>query len=271
MDIAKIPNMQIIAADRLRSYERESGTGGRENIPVSLIHHPFLVTELGGDEFMLLEKPVEFRACVEAGLEHLPVQICSPREMSVVSRRLGLVRFDCDDLIRLCSRYPEQLILNHNGNQPDRPPPGFLTARFEFEGTGPITVYLRNSSQIGCPAALENLFEAIIEKGRYLPVLDRRRRSDVIAGAISPSGYVQAPSFSLADLKMAVTADRLFPVGLLDIRVNRRVLNIDYPMSVLRSEISIDEKNLFLRDLITLREQNRCTSFYRGQVFLLNH
>jgi hypothetical protein len=271
MDIAGIPKIQIVAADCLHSYERAEGAEGGQENSAALIHHPFLATEIGGGDFLLLEKTTEVQACVDAGLEHLPVQVCSFGEISVKSRRLGLIRFDGDDLVRLCSRYPDQIVLSRDGGQAENPPAGFLTVRFEFDGADPISVYLRNSSQIGCPLALENLFNAISEKGRYVPVLDRRRRSEVIAGAALPSGYVETPAFSLSDLKIAVTADRLFPAGLLDIRVNRRVLNIDYPTTVLRSEISIDEKDLFLRDLIALREQNRRTSFYRGQVFLLNH
>jgi len=271
MDITGIPKIQIVAASRLHSYERTDGTGGGLDNTSTLIHHPFLATELSGGDFLLLEKTAVFQACVNAGLKHLPIQICPSGEISVESRRLGLTKFDYDDLMRLCSRYPDQIVLSRDGEQADNLPAGFLTARFEFNGAEPISVYLRNSSKIGCPSALENLFDAISEKGRYVPVFDRLCRSDVISGAAVPLGYVETPTFSLSDLKIAVTADRLFPAGLLDIRVNRRVLNIDYPTTVLRSEISIDEKDLFLRDLIALREQNRRTSFYSGQVFLLNH
>jgi len=62
----------------------------------------------------------------------------------------------------------------------------------------------------------------------------------------------------------------LFPPGIITVQANARVLDVDFPVSVLKSHIPPAEKEAFLRDLLTLRRRACRTTFYEGRILLLN-
>jgi hypothetical protein len=94
--------------------------------------------------------------------------------------------------------------------------------------------------------------------------------SRAVTRPISFSARLTLPPFSNHDLAEAAISDQFFPPRILSPRTSSRVLSIDYPISVLDSDSSLEEKQAFLQDLITLREQSHRTSLYDGQVFVLN-
>jgi hypothetical protein len=49
-----------------------------------------------------------------------------------------------------------------------------------------------------------------------------------------------------------------------------RVFNIDFPVSVLESDLPGAEKETFLKDLILYREQGCRTTYFEGPVYILN-
>jgi len=117
---------------------------------------------------------------------------------------------------------------------------------------------------------LEKLFRAIAQDGRYLSLVDHFADDDSLTRMAVLTATLELPPFSLEDLKVAASADKRFPPGILRVATNRRILDIDYPMSVLVSNISASEKEAFFRDMMVLRQQSRKTVVYEGQVVLLN-
>ena len=81
---------------------------------------------------------------------------------------------------------------------------------------------------------------------------------------------MKLPPFGIDEVAGVVTSGQLFPPHLLSIQSSSRVFSIDFPLSVLRSNIPVEEKEMFLRDLIAYREQSYKTTFFEGQVYFLN-
>jgi len=268
-----LSRLRIIGSDHIYPFEwlAESQKTKIYNLnEINLIRHPFMVTGIGNGNFLLLDETVYFKALVDSGLNYVPVQVCQPDEIDFERQRLGLIDYCYEDLLRISSKHPEQIILETKTDA-KKVMDGYIAVEFEFANSPAIKVYLRHSSRTGCPQPLDCIFLSIIQKGRYLPSIDRNNASPESITKSKPlSGSITLPFFNLEDLNAAVETDKLFPVNILNIIARHRFLNIDYPMSVLTSEITPREKEVFLKELITIREQNRRTSFYEGHVYLLN-
>ena len=231
------------------------------------IRHPFLVTELTGDTFLLLGDAGYFHSLQQAGLCCFPVQVCPASAVRVSSRRLGLVRYREEDLRRLVSRHSERMHIAVSG-RPD-PDPAYLSLDFAFAGGSSVQVRLRDSSRSGCPSPLDALFRSILEHGSYFPLLGGRHSG----AAMQPpafSGTVDLPPFDLEDLRTAALTDRLFPRDIITAQTDCRILGVDFPVSVLTDSCPLDQKEAFLRDLIALRASRHRISYYEGEVYLLN-
>ena len=265
-----LSQIRIIESRRILPFEWESepeSARNADNGNGTLIRHPFPVVEIDKDNFLLLEDSERYRELSGAGLEHLPVQVCGRKAVRIAIQRLGLVNFGFNDLTRLSTKYADQIVIGEPGQEE---PSGFIAVGFEFPYREPLPVFLRNSTRTGCPWPLEQIFRAILDIGRYVPRLDRRASGDGVFRTVTHSGTMTLPSFALEDLELAAKSDRLFPPNVIRVLADSRVFNIDFPISVLRADISIAEKELFLKDLITIREQACKTTFFEGRVYILN-
>lgn len=232
-----------------------------------VIHHPLLTIEIDDNNFMLLDNSDIYYQYLKSGIKHLPIQINNENELELSTYSIGFNDISIKDLIKLSEKYPQQIILN---DKPKADCGEFLKLDFTFDIQNPITIWIRNSTRAGCPYPLELIFKMVLKKSEYYPVIERRRRSDALTKSRSYDSVISLPSFCINDLKSAVKSDRLFPALIFNIVPKSRVFNIDFPMSVLLAEISLSEKEAFLKELIALRIQRKKAVYYTGQVYLLN-
>ena len=264
--------LRLLETDQLYPFESVRLLENRMTVDlddIGFLRHPFLVTAMDGDDYLLLEQTEYFCALTEAGLTHVPVQVCPTASLTAVSSRVGLTNFDHADLFRVSARHPEQICVETPADGNNRTESG-LRLGFEFPEQGKFDVLLRHTSRAGCPASLETLFRAILTCGHWSPVVETSDTDDTVTRLTEYSAIVTVPAFGLDDLKTAASADRLFPPGIAGVESTWRALNIDFPMSVLTSPIPIEEKQRFLRELILLRRRTRRTSSYNGRIYLLN-
>ncbi len=247
--------------------ETDQSSGDLSIEDINLIRNPFPVVPLEDGNYLLLDDADLYRFLAESDLRHLPVQVLSPENVTVTSEHLALVGFERADLINLIARDPNQIV---PGGKSTPCPEGYVPIKFDFVDADPQTVFFRHSSRIGCPLSIQILFRDILNRGEYSSAVDHRELHDVVVKVPSPSALVTLPPFSLAEMQSAAVSDRLFPPGFLRPSTNSRIVSIDFPLSVLRSDISGEEKESFLRELIVFRNRNRRTSCYTGQVFILN-
>lgn len=267
MNSAVLSQIRIVDTDSVCPFEWTEPERDRSLERPNLVRDPFPVTPLDDGDYLLLADTGLFSRLAGHGLPHIPVQVYPEERVSVTSERLALIGFGYDDLINVVAKHPDQIIIS----RPDESPPtGFFPVGFEFGDELTITVYLRHSSRIGCAGSLDSLFRAIHSHGRYFPAFESRHPNHAIVKSALPTAHISLPAFSLKDLQAAATSDRLFPPELIRPRTVYRVINIDFPVDVLADDISREEKDAFLRELIVFREQSRRTSFFEGQVYILN-
>ena len=234
---------------------------------LKLIRDPFPVVRIQDGNQLLLENAGLYRGLVASGVCHVPVQVYRADAVRIVADTVALVGFGYADLVRLAARYPDQFIVR---DEQEEPPVGFVSARFDIPGSDTIFLHLRHSSRTGCPHSLDYLFRAIVSKGSYMPVVEHDNSTEPVVKVAKATAYLTPPAFSLEDLTAGAVSDRLFPPNVLRSRAEYKVINVDFPMSVLRSEIPPDDKESFLRELIRYRAQSRKTAFVEGRVYILN-
>ena len=93
--------------------------------------------------------------------------------------------------------------------------------------------------------------------------LDSAQMFDLGELLIIPPRYTGHELLSLAREKV------LFPPGYLNVKLDNRVIGLDFPMDVLRSSAGIEEKQGFLKDLIRLRLQSENSTVFGGRVFFM--
>ena len=269
MNISALQQIRIVDVDQIESFTWTDPDGQDLSLSdINFIRHPFLVTTLDESGYLLLDDTEYFEALVRAGLRHFPVQVCPVEQLQMVPRRLGLLRFGSADLARLVARQSERIQLTDKAD--DLPSEAnYLTIRFDFLNESSVYARLRHSSRSGCPAPLDALIRSILQHGEYFPLVDSGRIDSLVRGAAF-TGTVALPPFTLDDLRSAATSDRPFPPGTVGVKAACRVLDVDFPMTVLTASSGVEDKESFLTDLIGLRARSRRISYYEGQIFLLN-
>jgi len=232
----------------------------------NVVRHPLLAIRIEDGSFLLLEETDLFESLRQSGVGHVPLQVCPADQVRLTSGHLLVTGFGYEDLTRLVAQHPEKMVVDADTGRPE----GCISVTIEFPDRKPLVVHMRHSTRLGCPAPLEYLFRSIFSKGRYLPELDLSGSSETPLKVVVPSARLTIPKFSIEDLITASISERYFPPGIVKASAGRRVLHIDFPLSVLRSDRSTAEIESFLKDLIFYREQSCKTSFFEGQVYILN-
>ena len=270
METQLLSQIRILDSDQVYPFEWSVPDNNQPDLDdIRFVRHPFPVCRLNDDSYLLLEDARYFKALTEFGLEYVPVQLCPRADLEVVSHRLGLVDFFYDDVLRVASKHPDQISI-------DPPAEGagsaskFMKLDFLFSDGRSISAYFRHSSRSGCPAPLQHFFRAIVQKGRYMQAVEIADDNGALTRSASFSAVVILPAVTIEDLATAALAELLFPPGIITVQANARVLDVDFPVSVLKSHIPPAEKEAFLRDLLTLRRRACRTTFYEGRILLLN-
>lgn len=234
-----------------------------------LIRDPFLVVQTAPEQYLLLEGTDVYGSLAKSSLPVLPVQVANSEMFDLLTTSIACCRFTHADFIHFVARHPNQIEIA-SGGQPLKTDSSFLTGTIVFDDNRELKVAFRNSSRAGCPTPLAALFAELESAGRYFQADDDQPESGSVTGHLPVSGKLTLTDFELTELTSAALTDQLFPPHLIRINCRRRILGIDFPTRILLSELPIEEKESFLKDLIALRRQCHRTSVYTGEVYLLN-
>ncbi|MBU8934194.1 MAG: hypothetical protein KOO62_09335 [candidate division Zixibacteria bacterium] len=271
MDLKALKNIRVVDRDRICSFEwsqQSNDTDGLTLDEIRLVRHPFLAMALD-DGFLLLENRPDFDALAAASLNHFPLQIATPESISLATIQLGLAGFNIEHLTGLAAKYPDQIVIERSSEK-ELSSSDTLSVDFDF-GKEQLRCQLRHSSRAGCPASLDHLVHSIHCHGRYEQIVEPSGATGNITRSGSYSAIMTLPSFSLNDLVSAALSDHLFPPDFIGVMTNCRILNIDFPISVLADDTPVEEKEAFFRELVNLRAQSHKVSIYDGKVYVLNH
>jgi hypothetical protein len=265
-----LDRIRLLTVDRIYPFEWTGNCQKHAEFSSKLhgvVRDPFPVLHLEQGRYVLLEAADLFRELVLSGIKHVPVQICRPSTIKISAPSIGLsktTRVDIEDLVQI---FPRCLLLARNG---DPVPESHLELDFTFRGQKPARLFVRRINGAGCPEPLQDVFRAINSKGGYVPMAALNAPPGVLCKTSELSGTVRLPSFYIHDLTGAVTSGKLFPDRVIVPTITSRVLNLDFPLHVLKSERPLEEKQAFLSDLITFRNLSYRTSSFKGRVYLLN-
>ncbi len=78
------------------------------------------------------------------------------------------------------------------------------------------------------------------------------------------------PVFAKEQVMQLASKGVLFPFGVTRFVVLQRILGLEISCSVLKDAASLEEKNLFLRELLAYRIRSKKAKFYQESVFLFN-
>ncbi len=258
--------MRILPIDSICPFEWNS----YPNEPVELddiqhIRHPFLVMPLSDGRYLLLEESVEYYTLVQAGITLVPVQIIQRKHLHIQQGAVGIYTFDENDLGEILSLNSGQI--------------SCLLSTSETDEQDSVCLYLDDKKYIikpisdnceSCSPVVLTLFEYFEKNGGYKMLRYQKSLSDSLMKIHRFKTSVEIPKVSLDNLVKTVETNILFPPNILKVGTDIRILYIDFPVSTLMADNSIIEKEVFLRELILLREQTEKTSTYEGKVYLLN-
>ena len=263
-----LTNLRLVPVSQIFPFEWNTQKGTNDDLlECNHIRHPFLVTRIDINKYILLENASDFYTYQSLGLKELPVQIIQADRLVFTSGEIGLYVFDSDDI--------EQIVEMSGGsiysgkNKPDNQYLK-LTAIEISIGEKKETLYLSNLNSGGCSVSLSNLFRYFEKHGGYRLIKNKKALSDSLTKIHLFKAKCKLPAITLSDVIDAVKIGNLYPPMITSVQSPIRMLNIDYPISVLKADISMNEKEEFLKELLLLREETEKTSFYQGSIYLFN-
>lgn len=257
----KILPIDIICPFEWNTYPKESV----EIDDIQLIRHPFLVTPLSEGKYLLLEESAEFYSFKQAGITQLPVQIIQRENLSIQQKTIGIYAFeenDLGDILTSSSGHISCILSTSDSDEKDSVCLYLADKKYLIRST--------QGNQLGCPIAITKLFEYFEQNGGYRMLNQQDSLSDSLMKIHRFTSSIELPEVGFENLVEAAQNNNLFPPSAYKVTADVRILFIDFPISALMSENSILEKEIFLRELILLREQTEKTSIYQGRVYLMN-
>ena len=257
--------MRILPIEQIFPFELCSKIDDSNDFQeINHIRHPFLVSKISNEKYILLEQSEEFYTLKETGLTQIPVQIVAFEQLQITQDRIGLYSFNQDDLQEMLSEESNKFSLD-NGKNSDQ----FDSITVEIDQMK-HRLFFKFSNGNGCSDSISSFFKYIAQNGGYRMVRGEQSLSDSLMKIQPFNSTVSMMKINYQQLIDAVRTEQLFPPEIIHIDVDVRMLYVDFPISVLSADISINEKEEFLKELIMLREQAEKTSFYQGRIYLFN-
>ena len=261
-----IQTLKILPIDSICPFEWNSNISADVEIDDILkIRHPFLVTPLPHGKYLLLEASTEFYNLKQAGVTQVPVQIVQNSQISIVQKTIGIYSFDEHDLNEIFELNASQITSEVVTNDTDDGKDVCLSYEDKQFAITSIPKHI-----VGCPISVSKIFSHFEKNGGYRMIQHQGSLSDSLMKVHRFVATVEIPQLTFSNLADAVKSNNLFPPNIIEVQADIRILYIDFPVSTLLSDNLITEKEVFLRELILLREQAEKTSSYQGKVYLLN-
>jgi hypothetical protein len=267
-------NLDIVPLDKIIPLEKyhPSRANMIKNELMSTDHliNPLLVTQLDNGSFLLLQGINSYQALKSLGINDTVIQIIGPESdttqymsWSHLVRNLKSEYFlQIADELKMRYDVSEGLTyVIEGGNRKQITCVFFKGISYKFEaGTDGlieqakiinrfIESYQANSSHLRLyPDNLVLRAVELFENENVLINLPRYSRNEIIR---------------LADAKVQ------FPLDYINLNLENRVVGLDYPINVLRSNVEIEEKRSFLNDLIRMRLLSNRSMVFGGKVFYM--
>jgi DNA-binding transcriptional ArsR family regulator len=122
---------------------------------------------------------------------------------------------------------------------------------------------------IGQVASLASLIESYQAFSPHLKIYPDRLIVESSELFDLGSALILLPAFSHDQVLKLADKKVLLPPDCLNICVDNRVVGLDFPLRVLNSSDDVEEKKLFLKELLRLRMQSDKSTVYGGKVYFM--
>ena len=233
-----------------------------------IISNPPIVAKID-DHYIVLDGATRVSALKQLEFAHAVVQVVSPKDgVNLDTWFHAIRRLELAELIKILEGLPEISVRESSPNK-------ILDEMFEFGGlcyfhTSEDRVFLIQAVHgINHLQALNKLTDAYIAVSQVERTLNRNVMSlkveypDLTALVIFPEHTVEQV------LQMA-KAGRALPAGITRFIIPGRVLRLNAPLDVLKSDKSLAEKNEWLRQLVLEKLDRSAVRYYEEPVYLLD-
>lgn len=229
------------------------------------LRDPLLVTALD-DVYLLLDNVNHYFALAMLNVDHIPVQLADVDRLSIRPWQRLLTDFSRNDLASFCARFPRKIYVIESGEHGPRP--NEMEVRF---ATGErVRLSTRARSVLVRADICGRLFREISRRGKTFRDKVDYRVHDPFREYPEASAILFPPMFSLDELACIARHDERLPHGFVRPDQPGRVLGIDFSLSVLREQASLEEKESFFNDMLKLRLALDRIAYYNGAVFMYN-
>jgi len=267
-DLSIVPIEDIIPVEK--NHPARTDMIKRELLSTNHLVNPLLVTPTKNDGFILLQGINSYHAVKSIGLKDVVVQIINPQpEAAEFMAWSHLVR-------NLKSEYFLQIADD-------------LQMRYEVYENVPDVSEYRDSKQITCiflngvsyriesgkkdligqTKIINRFIEAYQANCSHLRLYPDNLFLRAVELFEEDSLLIILPRYTRDEVLALVDENLLLPPDYLNINLDNRVVGLDYPVSVLSSNVDIEEKRSFLNDLIRMRLLSNRSMVFGGKVFYM--
>jgi L-serine kinase (ATP) / ParB family transcriptional regulator, heme-responsive regulator len=274
----EMPLLSILPLDRLLIHEQYDEQRANPLIlkirSSRIFRNPPVVTPLndGTDRYMVLDGANRVTALRHLGIQHVLAQVVEPDDPGLTLFNWNHVVWELDTLrfIQGIQQIPGIQLVYERDHQAQASLVGDCRLALVQDCRGRLNSVCTPVESLELRVRILNeIVRSYQDKAR----LDRTNFRDVsLLEDIYPTlaGLVIFPTFEIADLLLLAGRACLLPAGITRFSIAPRALHLDYPLSELAADKSIEEKNQSLEKWIRERVSLKRVRYYAEPTYLFD-
>jgi hypothetical protein len=271
---ADIPHLKVVATSKLHPHELPDEQRARPLVSALrrdrvLKNPPVVLPFENGEQFVVLDGANRVTALRLLDSPHALVQVASLDREKVELRTWNHVLMGLS-VEQARATLTASRMIDYDRSRPDHPalnPDGLL--RIEFSNGDQLAI---DRSQSDLHQRIELLNE-VVDAYRGQVHFERTSEDSLMGmGQVynSVAALVVFPEFRPDEVVQAAAENWHFPPGITRFIISPRALRLNYPLAMLDSDETLEEKQQHLSTWIRSRVQNRRVRFYAESTFLFD-
>jgi hypothetical protein len=264
-----VENLRIISSDKIIAFESPS-TDRVAKIAAEMarddkLKNPLLVYPLN-EKYLMIDDVSILEALKSLEVTHIPIQLADIERLSVNPWQRVVENWYKKDLIHFCERFPRQIRISFVAKSKlER-----QQAEIRFRDKTCLRLTLLSDSYLVRAEMLRNFFADLTQAHQCFRAKLDIGESDPLRDFPNSSAAIFPPVFDITELADMAVRKMYLPQGIVRVDQPGRVLGIDYSLSILREDVSSEEKESFLKQMIHMRMSSDRTAYYEGFVYMFN-
>ncbi len=272
LKIGELPFLKIVSADSLIFHEQPDDDRllrlvsrlGRDGV---LKNPPIVATYNDNGKFVIIDGANRVTALMKLGYRDLAVQIVNLHDplLGLYCWNHVIDRLGRDFFMGRISSMPNVDIHELEENQ--NPLPGYLM-HFIFRDRKPIAVY-----KDGDIVEQVKIMNGIVEFYIHQPISDRVSYINLESLRKHYPNFetlLTFREFTKEEFMGIIEAGMKLPAGITRVFLPKRALGLNVPLEIMKSELTLEDKNRWLEQYILHMVKNKTIRFYREPTFVFD-